>query len=693
MEVKNDTLIGYTLDEFPAALDAMERSTPAGKWCNIALACDKMPTKEQCDLAWAQVTITGHHMTKPITQFVNGTAYVSFNIQRDVPYVKYQWQIIIPLIVPVLTIGLVGWGITKIKEIGESVLPIIAVAIGGLVIIVAALRKSAEKFVDRGGVEQLVGAKMLPRTLGKRDFFMKDCLQDHSMRECAVRYNDMIGKNRSYMPDTLALPNVKNAMNKRCVLVGNAYDTIQSYLGNIFKNLANKNVGEAQNLYDQLKNSLDEWKTGNADLVPFITGDQYKFLTLNIESMISKVSSGKVDPKGDELRDFYTSILAELKSIKFNSVCNCIGEQDTVLGDFIDSYNDEKALEKRYRNRASNSYKVGDKASSEFFTTMATSEENDKKKVEAKIKESGMNIFSSETEMMPVEYMPEAKTQMQLARDMWNRTPLAGRKAILKKALYPQDEAYNGWSELREDRRIWIIEDHYMKVYPEKFNKLTPYKKQAFGLTSNPPPTIEVKGQKYEMVNSFPTRVEASEEAQSYRDSGYKTDIQPYEGHYVVYVSQKTKYEPATITQMEMARDMWSKTPRLEREAILIHSGFPPSESVFEWNELSEHHKVWIIEFHYKEQYPEKFSGELYSPETKRGDFVTITDSGDTELTEGSIISMTTLNKENERMKSLNLKPARYYIPPIDSVDPGDTEGPFPAGEQNNWHLILRLTR
>lgn len=126
------------------------------------------------------------------------------------------------------------------------------------------------------------------------------------------------------------------------------------------------------------------------------------------------------------------------------------------------------------------------------------------------------------------------KTEFQKAHEIWDRTPKPSKEAVFAKLGYPKQEADSSWNELREDRKVWLV-DYYKEKYPDEFKGLVPSKKQAYGMKSNPPSTVEHKGRVYGIENTFPTRIEAKEEAESLRDSGSKVLVTPWESGYAVY--------------------------------------------------------------------------------------------------------------------------------------------------------------
>jgi hypothetical protein len=80
----------------------------------------------------------------------NGRWYLSARITRH-PIsggAKAQWQLIIPLVIPLLTIGLIGIGIFKLSDITNNIGKILLIGGGIAIVLVALLRKPIEHMTE-----------------------------------------------------------------------------------------------------------------------------------------------------------------------------------------------------------------------------------------------------------------------------------------------------------------------------------------------------------------------------------------------------------------------------------------------------------------------------------------------------------------------------------------------------------------
>ena len=151
-------IFGYSQSELATALTLMEDSMGMGQKARITLCTEGMPTEEELDQMFQGMKGTGCHLSRPTAGLVEGIPTTEFVLRKGSP----QWQIIIPLLIPLFTIGLVAWGITRIESITKALVPLMLIGFGGLILLAITLRKPAERIAER------VGAKYLPRTAGKK---------------------------------------------------------------------------------------------------------------------------------------------------------------------------------------------------------------------------------------------------------------------------------------------------------------------------------------------------------------------------------------------------------------------------------------------------------------------------------------------------------------------------------------------
>ena len=140
-------IVGRSRDEFAAALDLMESTMDLGQKARITICTKGMPTEEELDYMFLGMVETGCHISRPSAQIIQGIPTTEFVLQKGSP----QWQIIIPILVPLFTIGLIAWGIVKIETIAKALIPLMLIGFGGLIILAVVLRKPAEKYIERGG--------------------------------------------------------------------------------------------------------------------------------------------------------------------------------------------------------------------------------------------------------------------------------------------------------------------------------------------------------------------------------------------------------------------------------------------------------------------------------------------------------------------------------------------------------------
>jgi hypothetical protein len=135
-----DGIVGYTTDELAASLNAMEDSLPSGGQARVQLCTEEMPRSEDLDTFYKDMVAIGCHVTKPTARRIDGIPTTEFVLTKGSP----QWAAILPIIVPVLIIGLITFGIFKIETITKALVPILIITFGGIVMIAALTRKPME---------------------------------------------------------------------------------------------------------------------------------------------------------------------------------------------------------------------------------------------------------------------------------------------------------------------------------------------------------------------------------------------------------------------------------------------------------------------------------------------------------------------------------------------------------------------
>jgi len=140
-------IVGRTQGELASGLEMMESSINYGDKARVTFCTEVLPDEVQLAEMYLGMLSTGHHVSYPTTAVVGGIPTTEFVIKKGSPF----WPLIIPILVPLFTVGLVAFGITKIETITKALVPIILISIGGLIVLAAVLSKPATKYIERGG--------------------------------------------------------------------------------------------------------------------------------------------------------------------------------------------------------------------------------------------------------------------------------------------------------------------------------------------------------------------------------------------------------------------------------------------------------------------------------------------------------------------------------------------------------------
>jgi len=140
-------IVGHSQSELVRALTLMESSIEFGDKARITFCTETLPTEEDLAAMHLNLLDMGCHLSRPTARIVGGIPTTEFVLKKGSPV----WAAILPLIVPVLILGLITFGIFRLDTITKALMPIILVA-GGLTIVLAVLaQKPATAYVERGG--------------------------------------------------------------------------------------------------------------------------------------------------------------------------------------------------------------------------------------------------------------------------------------------------------------------------------------------------------------------------------------------------------------------------------------------------------------------------------------------------------------------------------------------------------------
>ena len=158
-------IVGSSQAELASGLMMMEGSLAEGEKARITFCTEAMPSDEDLAEMYLGMVAMGCHLSYPTNGVTDGVPTTEFVLQKGSP----AWPLIIPLIVPLFTVGLIVFGITKIESITKALMPIILVSIGGIIVIAAILQKPATKYIERGGkVPYLPSTKSSKKELAVR---------------------------------------------------------------------------------------------------------------------------------------------------------------------------------------------------------------------------------------------------------------------------------------------------------------------------------------------------------------------------------------------------------------------------------------------------------------------------------------------------------------------------------------------
>lgn len=139
-------IVGYSVDEFSAALGSMESSMEVGQHAAIALCSEALPAQEDLDDFYLRMVESGFHLTRPTASTIDGIPTTEFVLRKGSPF----WPLLIGALPVIITGGLITFGIIKIEEITRAVMPLVLVTVGGLVVLAAVLRQPATAYIERG---------------------------------------------------------------------------------------------------------------------------------------------------------------------------------------------------------------------------------------------------------------------------------------------------------------------------------------------------------------------------------------------------------------------------------------------------------------------------------------------------------------------------------------------------------------
>lgn len=140
-------IIGHSTAELPNALEVMESSMAMGQKARISICTEALPTEADLANMYLEMIANGFHLSQPTATIVEGIPTTEFILEKGSP----AWPLLIPLIIPILTIGIIAFSITRIEAISKALVFLILAGGGVAIILAAVLAKPATKYIERGG--------------------------------------------------------------------------------------------------------------------------------------------------------------------------------------------------------------------------------------------------------------------------------------------------------------------------------------------------------------------------------------------------------------------------------------------------------------------------------------------------------------------------------------------------------------
>ena len=204
-------IVGYSREDLATALEVMESSIAFGEKARITICTEGMPTEEELDYMFLGMVETGCHVSQPTARLIDGIPTTEFDLQKGSP----QWQVIIPVLVPLFIIGLIAFGITKLEAISKALLPLVIVGTVGLVALAIIVRRPTEKYLERAGTlprfPATISKSTLPEPLQKQVRAALRQLPTWKLKEAYEALQagqatgiDVVEQNRSYAINAIA---------------------------------------------------------------------------------------------------------------------------------------------------------------------------------------------------------------------------------------------------------------------------------------------------------------------------------------------------------------------------------------------------------------------------------------------------------------------------------------------------------
>lgn len=134
-----DGIVGRTVDELEAGLQAMDNILPEGGKVQINLCSHQLHTDYELKAFYDEATASGLEVSYPETRIIDGVPTTSLVFTKGAAL-----ALLIPIILPLAVMGLITFGIFKLPDITNALMPLLLTVVGGVVVVAIVMRKPAE---------------------------------------------------------------------------------------------------------------------------------------------------------------------------------------------------------------------------------------------------------------------------------------------------------------------------------------------------------------------------------------------------------------------------------------------------------------------------------------------------------------------------------------------------------------------
>ncbi|MDD4985817.1 MAG: ArdC-like ssDNA-binding domain-containing protein [Dehalococcoidales bacterium] len=123
------SVVGTTIEDLTAALDAVESSLAIGQSARLEMCTEQMPSDADLAQLYLDLVNAGFHVSYPVASMASGIPTTSIALRKGSP----EWVALVPILPTLFVIGLIAFGITQISNISSAIFPIVLTLVLGVV--------------------------------------------------------------------------------------------------------------------------------------------------------------------------------------------------------------------------------------------------------------------------------------------------------------------------------------------------------------------------------------------------------------------------------------------------------------------------------------------------------------------------------------------------------------------------------